>query len=252
MKNAFAIGLISGLIGGLAGVAGTQFLSPPAASGVDGQSASTALNPPTEEDGQLASELSELRRQNGELSMRLAALENGSRQPAREAVANPEVVDLAKMQEELAALAAAFKDPQSASSAGLRNMVAGALKEVQAEESEQRQIEREQRSIDRIVEQMDNYAQELGLNGVQRKDMQSVLIVSSTKRDELFAAMREGTVPRDGMREAFTTMREETNTALQSILTPQQYEEYGTMGNDRGFGRGGDGGRAGRGGPGGR
>jgi len=245
MKNTIIIGLLAGLAGGLVGSAVTGSLAP-AGSELQAESkAPLGLEPGGEAEGDLLGRLEILRRETGELSMRLAALEARKGPASREAVPVNGDVDVAALQEQVMALASALQDPQSAQAAGLRNMVAGALKEVQEAESEKRRTEREQREIDRIVERMGEYAEKLGLDPVQSKAMQDVLIDSSAKRSALMVSMRDGTLPRGDIREAFTAMRDEVDTALRSILTPDQFEAYGEMSNEGGrfFGRGGRGGR---------
>ncbi|MFT7485662.1 MAG: hypothetical protein ACI9F9_001512 [Candidatus Paceibacteria bacterium] len=250
MKNALTIALIAGVIGGVAGTVGTRMFSSTDAGTVTSLPTETALSPGGGDGTALVAQLDEMRRDNGELSIRLAALESSSIRSARTAVPVGGNADLSALQEQVAALAAALENPQSAPAVGLRNMVATALADVQEAESEQRQIEREQRSIDRIVEQMDGYSEKLGLDGLQRKEMQGVLVGANSKREEMFAAMRDGSTPRENVREAFTTMRDETNTSLQGILSSKQFEDYSEMSDDNGRGFGGRGGRGG--GPGGR
>ena len=243
MKNTLIAGLIAGVIGGVAATAVSRMVSPVAEEAAAGPS-DIALQPEAGGDAELVAELDSLRLANEKLSMRLAALETRSPAATREAIPTDGGVDVAALQEQVVALAAALENPQSAQSAGLRSMVASALGDVQAAESEQRQIEREQRDLDRIVESMDEYTEKLGLNTVQRKSMQAVLIDSSAKRNTLFTSMRDGSTDRGSIREAFTTMRDETNASLQTILSPQQFDDYSEMNGDRGrFGGGGGGGR---------
>ena len=64
---------------------------------------------------------------------------------------------------------------------------------------------------------------------------------------------RDSGLDMGSMREMWTGLRDETNQAIQGVLSPSQYEQYeASNSNQRWGGRGGDtGGRGGRGGRGG-
>lgn len=253
MKNVLLAAVLSGAIGGVAaGVATKMATSPDSTQTVAGQN--TALTPTSAKgDTDLATRFAALKRENDEMALRLAALE--SRGTSRREEIADDGRDLGELEKQIADLAAALKNPTSAQSAGLRDMVAIALDEVQEIESKERQLEREQRDIERIQERMDEYAQKLGLDALQRTGMQAALIDESTRRNELFTAMRDGTMERDEMRTAFNLIREDTQGTLGNLLTPMQLEDYNEMAGDRGGrfgGRGGGGNTGGGGGRGGR
>ncbi|MFT7668993.1 MAG: hypothetical protein ACI8X5_001693 [Planctomycetota bacterium] len=247
MKNAAIItGLAAGLISGaISAVVVLQLQGPEVAGAAEGLN---SIGPASDLGvEQVRSEVDRLAKENNDLMMRLVALE-GRSSSSRDAVATQtEAVDNAELQKQIAELAAALKNPQSAQSAGLRNIVAVAMEEVRETEEQERDLEREQRDVDRIIERMGEYSEKLGLDAVQKKSMQAALIDSNNKRGELFATMREGGSDRDEIRATFGTLREETEGALGRILSPTQLEDYKEM-EDRGrFGFGG-GGRGGRGG----
>jgi chromosome segregation ATPase len=250
MNNTVMIAALAGLIGGAAGSLAVSSLSAPAQAAADtSMSNQEALLPTVDSnDGALADEVAKLRRANGELSLRLSSLESQRTEVPR--VADKESGDaesLAALGATVAELAAALKNPQSTESAGLRSMVATALEEVQTAQSDERQLEREQREVDRIVDRMGDYTEKLGLDAIQRQSMQDHLIDASKQRNALFTDMRAGDMPREDIRAAFTTQREDSAAALGRILSPSQMETYSSMNDDRGggFGGGGRGGRRG-------
>jgi len=250
MKNTILLAAITGLAGG----ALASFL---VGSGPSTEPSATAtpqaLNPVgASPSSELEQEVLALRKENDDLALRLAALESRASRTAEEVEPSSAGKDLAALESQVRELAQALKNPQSAQSAGFRDLVASTLEDVRVQEEEERRAEREQRDIDRIVERMDDYAQELGLDAVQRQSMQDVLITESNKRNELFASMRGGDIPRDEVRSAFGTLRDETQASLSNILTGPQLEQYNEMGGGRGGWGGGpprdSGGRGGRGG----
>ncbi len=247
MKNVIVLAAVAGLVGGAAGSYAVGALTP--APAPYQASAPQALTPVSAGGAEaLEREVSALRKENDDLALRLAALESrAGRTPERVEAAGDSGEDLAALEAQVRELAKALENPQSAQAAGFRNLVASTLEDVRAQEEEERRAEREQREVDRIVERMDEYAQELGLDAVQRKSMQDVLLSESTRRNELFMSMREGNVPREEVREAFGAIREETQASLSNILTGPQLEQYNEMGQDRFGGRGGFGGGPGAG-----
>ena len=198
----------------------------------------------------MAQELSALRRQNEELAMRLAAIESRNASSGREAVSTASSEEFAELQQEMADLAAALKDPQSAQAAGLRLTVRTAMDQIREEQSEERQQSREEREITRIDERLTELQSKLGLDQVQMQSMRGVLLSESTKRSEMWQGMRDGGMDRTKMRTAMTDLRDETQDALGNILTPLQLEDYQEIESQNRFG-GFGGGRGGRGGGGG-
>lgn len=250
MKNVTLLAVLAGAIGGVAGSVAVNSLGSVPVEATSEASAGGLIPGAAGEKQDWSDEFASLRRESKELSLRLVALESRASASRREQVieSGGDAASITELQESVAALAAALQNPQSSSSAGFRQMVASALEEVQTAQAEERTSEREQREIDRIVERMADYSEKLGLDAIQRKSMQDVLIDSSSKRNTLFTSMRDGTVPREDIREAFTTQRSDTEAALGQILSPQQLEDYNGMSQDRGgFGGGGRGGRGGRG-----
>ena len=241
------IAALSGLIGGAIGSFAMKTFATPAPAAAASTESEAGLSPGADNGtAKWDSEFAKLRLANQELGMRLASLESNRSAVPREAVAEGgDTESLADLQSTVAELAAALKNPQSSEASGLRQMVATALEEVQTAEQDERQLEREQREVDRIVERMGEYSEKLGLDAVQKQSMQDHLIDSSKKRNELFTTMRNGDVPREDIREAFTTQREDSDAALGRILSPAQLETYNAMNEERGglFNGGGRGGR---------
>jgi hypothetical protein len=83
--------------------------------------------------------------------------------------------------------------------------------------------------------------------------MRKVLTERDLQRSDFFRGMRDGGgagFDRDSIRESMRLQNEAFNTQVQSILNPQQFEQYQGMNSDRwgSWGRGGrdSGGRSGR------
>ncbi len=248
MKNTI---LISVLVGALAGASSSLMTSAfvsTASPGDEGARSLEGLNPPQPGDAEgIMEQLIALRRQGDELAMRLTALESARAGRAREVVAGAESEDYAQLQQDIADLAAALKNPQSAQAAGLRNSVRFAMEQLREEENAEREREREGRDIARIDERLAELQSKLGLDQVQMKSMREVLLTESTKRTELFQEMRGGGMDRQTIRAAMGELRDETKASLSNILTPMQLEDYAELDNGGRFGgRGDGGGRGGR------
>ncbi len=245
MKNIILVALISGVVGGVSATAVSKLTADEATTPFVQEQ--TSLSPGgSGQDEALALQLAELKKESDLLAIRMASLESRP-EATREEVVTDESENIAALQDQVMELSAALQNPQSAQSAGLRTMVATAMGEVQEREEAERRAEREQRDIDRVIERMDGYAETLGLDAVQKKSMQEVLIDENSKRSSMFAEMREGNLGRDEIRSTMSSLRDETTAALGNILTPTQLESYSDMASDR-FRWGGDSGRGGRGG----
>lgn len=245
MKNTILIAVLVGGVSGAGGALVARTLTPqgpaPARLG-----ASEGLSPGGEApEVALLEELEALRRQNDDLALRLAALERGGRSTVREDLGEEDPQELAALQQQVTDLAAALKNPQSPEAASLRSSVRVAMEQIREEESVERDREREDRNLARIDERLNELQTELGLDSVQMKSMREVMLVQSQKRSELFESMREGSMDRSEIRSQMGALRDETNTSLQGILTPMQFEDYEALEGDRGFG-GRGGGRGGR------
>lgn len=255
MKNVFFVAVLSGVLGGVAATVINKATASDTGSTSSGAETSLALSPGMDENAALKEQLVELERMNDSLALRIASLESRSGS-SREAVVSEGTQNVAELQKQVMELSAALKNPGSPQATGLRQMVATAMDEVREQEEVDRQTEREQRDIDRVVERMDDYAEKLGLDAIQRKDMQAVLIDETTKRSTMFMSMREGNLDRDDIRTSMENLRTETAAALGNILTQTQLESYESLNSDRsrffGGGRGGGttggGNRGGRGG----
>jgi hypothetical protein len=127
--------------------------------------------------------------------------------------------------------------------------VGRALEEIRAQEEAEREAARQEMMRQRIEDRVARLQESLGLSNVQTRDMRTVLLDQESKRDELFASMRDGQGDPMSMRESMRTLRDETSTALQGILTADQYQTYReTERDDFRGGFGGDFGRGNRGG----
>ena len=127
---------------------------------------------------------------------------------------------------------------------------------------ERERLEREQKRAEAQVQRMEDrlakLQTDLGLDQNQVNSMRTILQDEEVRRDDMRTKMREardgGNMDMGDVRQMWTDMRTETNTAVQGVLSPSQYEQYQeSQQNDRWGGRqrggtdaGGGGGRRGR------
>ena len=251
--------VIAGIVGA-ASAAGTAVLLAPSTSERAQVAAANPIGPKKSYDEALG----ELRRQNDELLMRIAALE--SRPDAAPAVRAPVGDDGFK--DEVRNWMASFEDESGQVPEAFVASVGDALDQIREQERLERQQEMADAQAQRLEERLNQLREELGLSQYQVDEMRTVLTEQDLKRAELFAGGWEN-VDRGAMRETMQTMREETDKALATILTPDQLEGYerserqnrggfggfgggrrgggggGDRGGDRGGNRGGDGGGGG-------
>lgn len=129
--------------------------------------------------------------------------------------------------------------------------VGRALEEIRAQEEADREAERQALQRQRVEDRVARLQESLGLSNVQTRDLRTVLLDQEDKRDALFSSIRDGQGDPMSMRDSMRDLRDQTNTALQGILTADQYDSYRETERDDfrgGFGGGGFGGRGGRGG----
>ncbi len=103
-----------------------------------------------------------------------------------------------------------------------------------AEKDQERSI----REGERVEEQIAKLTTDLGLDQHQQSEFRRHLQDSSTKRRDLFQAMRDGGTDRSTMREAMGKQREENDADLRTFLNEDQFTSYKAS-NSGGFGRGG-------------
>lgn len=249
MTNPLPIVLVSSLLaGGVGAVAGSTILSP----------APTAAETNTAVGADLSSELKDLQAQNRELSNRLKTLEDRESlaplaSPGRVAAdgANLNLEEavrgvLEEMNGDGTGLVAATPSMQAAVESVLEMR-----EQRERQERDQRRAEAEEKRIEDRLAKMQT---ELGLDQNQTNSMRGIFQDQDLKQNELRDQMRagreNGTMDFADMRTMWGDLRAETNTAIEGVLTPVQYEQYQeSFANDRG-GRGGNdgGGGGGRGG----
>lgn len=252
MKNTILITVLVGALAGASSSLLTRALSSPPGAEASTPGGSLGLAPGgTSDSAELGEQLATLQRRNGELEMRLAALEASGASSSREAMGTQSGEDVAKLQQDIADLAAALNDPKSAQSMGLRKSVRSAMEQIKEEDDAVRQQQREDRDLARIDERLTDLQDKLGLDQVQKRSMREVLLAENTKRSEMFSAMRNGGMDRTEIRSSMEELRTETKTSLGNILSPMQLEDYEKIESESRWGggnRGGGGGRGGRGG----
>jgi len=242
MKQAPLLTVVIAGVVGAASAAGTAVLLAPSHS----ERPQVAAADPTVKKSYDA-EFEELRRQNDDLLLRIAALES------RPAVAAPERAPIGDdgFQSEVRNWMASFEDQNGQVPEGFVASVGDALDKIREQETKERQQQMADAQAERLEERLTELQDELGLSQYQVDELRPVLTAQNLRRAELFAGGWEN-IDRSTMREDMEAIRTETDKALATILTPEQLEGYeaNERQNRGGFGGFGGGGRGGRGGPG--
>jgi hypothetical protein len=178
----------------------------------------------SEEFRALRAELQALRAEQASLGLRVTEIESRPAALAvREPVGGPSSEEVAQAME----MVAAIQHPDSTASPGLETFVLDVL----GEKEERERAEREERRLaaltDVLHERVQELSGELGLSSYQEQELFGVLSAEATRRDAFFEELREsGSWDRRTMRDTMGKLREETLTALQTVLTPEQLERY--------------------------
>ncbi len=132
------------------------------------------------------------------------------------------------------------------SQAQFENWVRQANESIRAQERIERDEERRIREGERVEERVAALTTELGLDAHQQSEFRRHFEEQNIKRRDMMQSMRDGTMDRADMREAWTKLQNEANTDLQSFLNGDQYQRYQDSENNdanrwgrRGGGRGG-------------
>ncbi len=139
-------------------------------------------------------------------------------------------------------------------SPSLESAVANVIEQREEQEEQDRQQRRADAEAKRLEDRLAKLQTDLGLDQTQLDSMRGIFQGQTAKVDEMRQTMREARdsgLDMGSMREMWTGLRDETNLAIQGVLSPSQYEQYEeSNSNQRWGGRGGDngGGRGGRGG----
>ncbi len=147
-------------------------------------------------------------------------------------------------------------DGPAAATPSLESAVANVIEMREEREKQEREQRRADAEAKRLEDRLAKLQTELGLDQTQLDSMRGIFQDQTAKVDEMRQTMREARdsgLDMGSMREMWTGLRDETNTAIQGVLSPSQYEQYQeSTPIQRWVGRGGDtGGRGGRGGRGG-
>jgi len=155
--------------------------------------------------------------------------------------------------DELRKLLASLNDVGSPPPAGLQSMVERALEVRDEQEQREREERRRVAAEERLDRRVADLAEKLGLDPTQQQGMRQVLSERDLVRDQFMEQMRGGGfagADRETIRDQAQTLYEESNTQIQSLLSPAQWEQYqelddrgGNFMRGRNFGGGGRGGR---------
>jgi len=120
--------------------------------------------------------------------------------------------------------------------------------ERQRQEREQKRIEADAK---RLEDRLAKLQTDLGLDQSQMNSMRTIYQDESVRRDEMRTQMRvardSGNADMANMRQVWVDFAAATNTAIQGVLSPSQYEQYEASNQNQRFGgRGGDNGGGGR------
>ena len=193
-------------------------------------------------------ELSSLRAANEDLSMRLSELEQ---RPVAVQPRMPVATEASELEDDVRDMVAALQQPGT-QNPGLETFVLGVLDQKEEREEEARRLRREEARVERLTRRMEELTAELGLSPYQQDEMMAILNDEAARRDTLISAMREtGDFDRRAVRESMETLRGETRMSLETVLTPEQLQQYEDSEGGRGGFRGPRGGRPDSGGGGG-
>ena len=249
--------LIAGAVGAGSAVA-VNALSPAP------ETTTTQAIAPGSGSSDLVEQVAALQKQNEELTNRILELEMTASTPraeTREAVAVGPDPELEKLKADLASIMASIQKGPDNVTPAFTASVSAALEDIREKEDAEREAKRAERRAERIDDRIASISEKLGLTPAQGNDLREHYNVFEEKRNALMAEARESG-DWGNMRETFRGLRDESNTALQTILTPSQYDQYqeenmgggrrggfggGGGGNDGGGGGGGGGRRGGRG-----
>jgi len=120
--------------------------------------------------------------------------------------------------------------------ARLKDIVRSMQDEVFSDRAHDRMARHEQGRAERLKK----FTSDARLDSRQEQELNRLLNDEAKKREESMQARRDGRGGQGGpsMREQNRAMREQTDAAAKSILSPNQYEQYQSMrSEDRGFGR---------------
>jgi len=249
MKQAPLLTVVIAGVVGAASAAGTALLISPGSS----DRAPVAAASPTSQKNDYDDEIGELRRQNEDFLLRIAALESrpasAALVPARAPIGDD------GFEEEVRDWMASFEDQDGQVPEAFVASVGDALDQIRDQEREERQVSMAEAQAERLEERLTELQTELGLSQYQVDELRPVLTSQNERRAELFAGGWEN-IDRGSMRENMQAIREETDKALSTILTGEQLEGYnqsarrdfggfggrggGNRGGDRGGNRGGD------------
>jgi hypothetical protein len=130
----------------------------------------------------------------------------------------------------------------------LRLKILDVVEEKEKQDREAREQRRREMAVQFESRMLDRLAEELGLNAYQQEELGRILAARRMKMEEIRQRFFPEGIPRGGernpdqfalLREEMEKVREESNTQVQAVLTPEQYETFQQQ--DRGPGRGGPG-----------
>ena len=139
-------------------------------------------------------------------------------------------------EEETASAAVAVDVPDGLLEEKIRDVVAEREK-ADREERDRRRTEFETARQNELMDKLN----ELGLNSYQQEQLTAILAKRRESMSKFREAMfsREGGVDRGALRDEMHTVREQTNTEIQELLTTDQYAAFQQMDSSgRGSGRG--------------
>lgn len=242
MKSMLGIVALTGLGAGVVGAVGGSLIGGALASEAGQQPA--VVYPQADAGEPLEQVLARL----DELGERLSVLES---RPATSSISRAPVealsADEEALQEDLRELVGALKTEDGSLPTDFHATVTRALSDIREAEERERDEARQARDLERMEERISELTTDLGLGTGQANQLRTVLIDTETRRDQMRDQMRESGMGWNDARGMFEGLRNETNTRLQEIFTPDQYMQYQESNNDRFRGWGGGGGGGGRG-----
>jgi hypothetical protein len=174
-----------------------------------------------------------------EIVSRMTRVDVTARQPVESDDAP--AASAALVADELASSGALIADPQ------FETAVAAAIERIEQRERAEAEEARRQRELDQIEERLASMRTTLGLDGYQETQMRTIMIENLDKANAMRDAMRNDSMSRDEIRDAFTGLRTGMEEAVAGVLSPSQYTQFQEQ-FSRSFGGFGDRGNRGGGG----
>ncbi len=248
MSNSTPLLLLGSILAGGASAVGATVLLSPAPSSEPAQAATGGV--------EILAAIEDMGSKITELTERVDRIESAEdlapvAAPGRLAA----TLDRSEIEDVVRNMLGSVEGAPSVANPSLESAVANVIEQREEREEQERQQRRADAETKRLEDRLAKLQTDLGLDQTQLDSMRGIYQTQSDKVDEMRETMREARdsgLDMGSMREMWTGLRDETNQAIEGVLSPTQYEQYKESNSNNGWGgrggRGGDTGGRGRGG----